>query len=155
MKRHPRLNTAQLRHVDLLERVIDAVTHDWPPGMAYMAVSEYCARRSEIDLLELVRVRRRVQRQLGTHIYCLARTLHNRPSRSRVVINPSDRVGWPTAAGTARHHNRRTTGRAPAPSHGARSALIVAPECDPSTIQCQGWAPGKTGPTLLFCPDTP
>jgi uncharacterized protein (DUF2384 family) len=75
MKRHPRLNTAQLRHVDLLERVIDAVTHDWPPGLAYMAVSEYCARRSEIDLLELVRVRRRVQRQLGTHIYCLARTI--------------------------------------------------------------------------------
>lgn len=72
-----RLTPAQRKRVDLLERVIDAIGYDWPPGLTYLMVLEYCARRSRSELLELQRSRRRLQRKLGTKTYCLARSIYS------------------------------------------------------------------------------
>lgn len=71
-----RLTKSVLARVDLLERVINAVTADWPPGLAYLMVIEYAARRSESELHALFRDRRRARRALGPPIYLLARSIY-------------------------------------------------------------------------------
>lgn len=70
----PRLTAEELRLVALVDRVITAISHGWPRGLAYLAVLRYCAQRATKDLNELMRTRRRLQRRLGSRGYCLARS---------------------------------------------------------------------------------
>lgn len=75
MKKHPRLTQAHRRHLQLMTRVIDAITYDWEPGLATLLVAEYAAKRAEQELRELIRHRQRTSRQLNAHIRRLARDI--------------------------------------------------------------------------------
>lgn len=72
-----RLTKSLRARLELLDRVINAVTVGWPPGLAYLMVVEYAARRSESELHALFSDRRRARRALGTRVYLLARTIYS------------------------------------------------------------------------------